>query len=128
MSLRARLAAPALLALAAGCATQRVDPRLVLQPIAGRTWVSTLHKNHPLVGKIWEGRAGRFVDEQALQDALGAADLALLGETHDNPDHHLLQARLIRAIVGSGKRPALALEMLTSELQPDVDAAQTRTP
>src|SRR5512138_1552759 len=123
------LAAVALLAAAAGCATSRSDARLVLQPIAkDRTWVSTLHRDHPLVGKIWEGRADRFVDEAALDDALTGADLALLGETHDNPDHHLLQARLIRAVVASGKRPALALEMLTADLQPAVDAAETRTP
>jgi uncharacterized iron-regulated protein len=128
MSARA-LAATALLAVASGCATSGNDPRLVLQPIAkDRPWVSTLHRDHPLVGKIWEGRAGRFVDEAALADALTGADLALLGETHDNPDHHVLQARLIRTIVTSGKRPALALEMLTSDLQPDVDAAETRTP
>lgn len=126
MTSRARLA---LALLAAACASgPKIDPRLVLQPIAGRTWVSPLHRDHPLVGKIWAGRAGRFVDEASLDDAMTGADLVLLGEVHDNPDHHLLQARFIRTIVAGGRRPALALEMLTSELQPAVDAARARTP
>jgi uncharacterized iron-regulated protein len=122
---RTRLAL--LAALAAACAP-RVDPRLVLQPVAGRTWVSTLDRKHPLVGKIWDGRAGRFVDEAALADALTGADLVLLGEVHDNPDHHLLQARFVRTVVAAGRRPALALEMLTSDLQPALDVARARTP
>jgi uncharacterized iron-regulated protein len=118
----------AALALAAACASAPIDPRLVAQPIAERTWVSTLDRKHPLVGKIWAGRAGAFVDEASLVDALTRADLVLLGETHDNPDHHLLQARLVRAVVASGRRPALAFEMLPANVQPEVDAARLRTP
>ncbi len=119
----------AVLAVLAACGAPRPNAaRLVLQPIAGRTWVSTLHRNHPLVGKIWDGRASRLVDEAALSDAISSADLVLLGEVHDNPDHHLLQARLVRTIVATGRRPALAFEMLTENLQPEVDAARARTP
>jgi uncharacterized iron-regulated protein len=127
MSPRLRLAA-ALLALVAAACARTIDPRLVSEPIAGRTWVSERHRDHPLAGRIWDGRAGGFVDEAALASALAAADLVLLGEVHDNPDHHVLQARLVRSIVATGRRPALALEMLTSDLQPDVDAARARTP
>jgi uncharacterized iron-regulated protein len=115
------------LALAAAC-TPRADPRLVHQPIAERTWVSSRHRDHPLVGKIWDGRAGRFVDEGALVAAVAAADLLLLGEVHDNPDHHLLQARVVRAAIAAGRRPALAFEMLSTEQQPAVDAALARAP
>src|SRR5512142_2134997 len=126
---RARLTVALLAAGAASCSSRpKMDPRLVLQPIAGRTWLSTLHRDHPLVGKIWAGRAGRFVDEASLDDAMNGADLLLLGEVHDNPDHHLLQARFVREVVAAGPRPALALEMLTSDLQPQVDAARARTP
>jgi uncharacterized iron-regulated protein len=128
MTPRARVASALLAVLAAACASRRSDARLVAQPIAGRTWVSTLDREHPLVGRIWQGRAGAFVDEASLGDALARADLVLLGETHDNPDHHLLQARLVRSLVASGRRPAVALEMLTSDLQDAVDAARTRTP
>jgi uncharacterized iron-regulated protein len=128
MSPRA-LALALVAAVASSCASRpKMDPRLVLQPVAGRTWLSKLHRDHPLTGKIWAGRAGRFVDEAALDDAMNGADLLLLGEVHDNPDHHLLQARFVREVVAAGHRPALALEMLTSDLQPGVDAARARTP
>ncbi len=128
MNARANLALAAAVVTTA-CASQRPnDALLVREPSASRTWLSTLYRDHPLVGKIWDGKGGRFVDEAALSEALAAADLALLGEVHDNPDVHLLQARLIRTIVDSGRRPALALEMLTADLQPELDAARAKTP
>ena len=121
------LALPLLLAAALAC-RPRADPRLVGQPIAQRTWVSPLHRDHPLVGRIYDPRAKGFVDEGALSAAVAGADFVLLGEVHDNVDHHLLQARLLRAVLASGKRPALAFEMLTADQQPAVDAALARAP
>ncbi len=117
----------ALAALALACAP-RFDPRLVDVPNAGRPWVSTEQVRHPLVGKIWDVRAGRFVDEPTLDAALAGADFVALGETHDNPDHHLLQARLLRAITASGRRPALVFAMLDSGQQAAVDAALAEAP
>ncbi|HET7824340.1 MAG TPA: ChaN family lipoprotein, partial [Anaeromyxobacter sp.] len=111
----------------AGC-VPRADPRLVAQPISSRTWVSTLHRDHPLVGRIWDPRAGRFADEGAVTAAVAQADAVLLGEMHDNVDHHLLQARLVRAVLASGRRPALAFEMLTADQQEQVDAALAKAP
>jgi uncharacterized iron-regulated protein len=115
------------LALAAACAP-RFDPKLAEMPIAGRTWLATEHRDHPLVGRIWDVRSSSFVDEAALSAAVAAADFVALGEVHDNPDHHLLQARLVRAAIAAGRRPALAFEMLTADQQPAVDAAVARAP
>lgn len=115
-------------AAAAFACAPRADPRLVAQPISSRRWVSALHRDHPLVGKIWDVGAGRFSDEASLSAAVAAADVVLLGETHDNVDHHLLQARLVRTVLASGRRPALAFEMLTADQQPTVDAALARSP
>ena len=123
-----RRALPLVAALSAACGLRpSQEGRLAHQPIAQRTWVSKLDRDHPLVGKIWDGE-GRFVDEATLSEALVQADLRLLGEVHDNPDHHLLQARLIRTIVEAQHRPALAFEMLTADLQPGVDEARAMTP
>jgi uncharacterized iron-regulated protein len=36
----------------------------------------------------------------------------LLGEKHDNPDHHRLQAWLVERLAAAGRRPAVVLEML----------------
>ncbi len=111
-----------LASLAVACAPSRA--RLVAQPLApGRTWVSPLLRDHPLAGRIWDVRAGRFVDEPALVAALFGAHTVLLGEIHDNADHHLLQARLIRALAAAGRKPAVAFEMLSVEQQPAIDAA-----
>lgn len=115
-------------ALAALACAPRADPRLVAEPISSRTWVSALHRNHPLVGRIWDERAARFTDEGALAAAVASADVVLLGEVHDNVDHHLLQARLVRTVLASGRRPALAFEMLTTDQQAGVDAAIARSP
>jgi uncharacterized iron-regulated protein len=118
-----RLVASALVLLAA-CAS-RPNPKLVREPIsAERTWVSERHRDHPLVGKIWDQRGQRFVDEAALSTAIAGADY----EMHDNPDHHVLQARLVRAIGGAGERPALAFEMMEEDDQPAIEAAIAREP
>lgn len=86
-------------------------------------WESPLHRDHPLAGRIWNVRAGAFTDEAALARAAAAAPVVLLGEVHDNLDHHALQARLVRAIAAAGRRPALAFEMVDSDQQPDLDRA-----
>ncbi len=110
-----RLAIPTLL-LAAACAARRPEP-----PLAA-AWQSPLHRDHPLVGRIWDVRANRFVPERELLAAVARGRFVLLGETHDNPDHHALQARLLQAILAGGRRPALAFEMLDLDQQPEVDA------
>ena len=68
-------------------------------------------------------QARRFVDAAEVERRVVAADVALLGETHDNPVHHELQLRLYRAAVERGRKPSLALEQLDTEHQAAVDAA-----
>ena len=51
------------------------------------------------------------------------AQIVYLGESHDNPHHHLGQARVLEAMLVGGARPALAFEMLAQDQQPAVDAA-----
>ncbi len=73
---------------------------------------------HPLAGRIWSPAEGAFLGEEALLARLSRARVVYLGERHDNPEHHLLQARLLRALLRLGRRPALAFEMFTSEDAP----------
>lgn len=44
-------------------------------------------------------------------------DYILIGETHDAPHHHLMQASLLEALAQSGRRPAVGFEMLYSRNQ-----------
>jgi uncharacterized iron-regulated protein len=81
-----------------------------------------LGAEHPLVGRIWSTRAGRFVDEATLRAALRG--YVLLGEKHDNVDHHALQAQLLDEMREDGRRPAVAFEMLDASAQEKVDIAR----
>jgi uncharacterized iron-regulated protein len=54
--------------------------------------------------------------EQFAARAEGA-DYVLIGETHDAPHHHLMQAKLLEALARAGRRPAVGFEMLYSRNQ-----------
>jgi uncharacterized iron-regulated protein len=51
------------------------------------------------------------------------AEVIYLGEMHDNPAHHRIQAAVLAAIVDAGARPAVAFEMVPETLQAELDAA-----
>ena len=75
------------------------------------SWQSTLGQNHPLTGRIWDVSSARFIDRPSLVIRLARADFLLLGERHDNPDHHMLQAEVLRSLIAAGRRPAVGFEM-----------------
>jgi uncharacterized iron-regulated protein len=74
--------------------------------------------------RIWDARAARFVSEPELVAALAHARYRLLGEVHDNPAHHVIRARLITAVAGTGIRPALVFEQFDLERDEALMAAQ----
>jgi uncharacterized iron-regulated protein len=113
----------ALAALYPACAHRPCPDVRPSPPALREPWASERQRDHPLVGHVYDVRAGRFVDVASLEAAAAAAHYLLLGETHDNSDHHRLQARLVRAVTASGRRPALAFEMLDTSQQGAVDAA-----
>jgi uncharacterized iron-regulated protein len=79
---------------------------------AADAWLTELDRDNALVGKVWDVKAGSFVDESAVLKHLAAARFILLGERHDNPDHHRLQARVIEQLAKAGRQPAVVFEML----------------
>ena len=87
-------------------------------------WKAPLLRDHPLAGCSFDGQ-GRPVAMDAITDAVAAADYVLLGETHDNGDHHALQGALTR-LVGRDARASgsLVLEMVPRSLQPVLDAPE----
>src|ERR1044071_9323367 len=76
------------------------------------SWKSPLGRDHPLTGRIWDVSAARFIDRETLVERLARADFILLGERHDNPYHHQLQAEVLRSLIAAGRRPAVGFEML----------------
>jgi hypothetical protein len=80
-------------------------------------WQSQQDIGHPLVGVIVDVAAHRRVSEAELTARVRAADIVLVGETHDNPDHHRLEAALVQAF--STTHPAaVVFEMLNRQQQP----------
>ena len=88
---------------------------------AGRfAWQSPLGRDHPLAGRIWS--RGRWITEGELAAEARGARYVLLGERHDNPDHHALQARLVGVVAAGGRRPIVAWEMIEAGQQRELDA------
>ena len=81
-------------------------------------WRHRIAMDHALTGRIWDVAAERFIVESELEKRLVAADFVMLGEKHDNADHHRLQARMLRAMAAAGRRPVLGFEMLASDQAP----------
>jgi uncharacterized iron-regulated protein len=75
-----------------------------------------------LAGRIWDTKAKRMITAEDLVSRALAAGVVILGETHDNPDHHALQAWMVRRLVAAGRRPVTALEMVDSDRQATLDA------
>lgn len=85
-------------------------------------WTTTLSASHPLAGRVWSTDAAAYLPVATLVQALSAADLIYLGEKHDNPDHHLLQAWLLDQLAAAGKRPGIVFEMIGENRQGVIDA------
>ncbi len=84
-------------------------------------------REHPLVGRIWDVRAARFVTADELFDRAARARHVILGETHDNPEHHRLQRVVLDALAARGEKRVLAMEQFDSEYQAAIDAARARS-
>lgn len=91
-------------------------------------WQASEQRNHPLVGRIWYTAGKRFVSQEELARALAAADFVLLGETHDNPDHHRIQAWAVEGLFDAGVKPGLAIEMIREDQQAALDAYRRKEP
>lgn len=91
-----------------GCGTRppAIDPG---------AWQAPLGRKHPLAGRIWDVKSGRFVTSDTLVTELARARYVLLGERHDNPDHHRVQAAVVRGLLAMGRRPAVAFEMFSAD-------------
>ena len=80
--------------------------------------------DHPLSGRLWDVAARRFIDEAELIERATHAQVLLLGETHDNSEHHRLQGRVLRARLAAGARPALLMEQFDTDQQALIDQAR----
>jgi uncharacterized iron-regulated protein len=88
---------------------------------APQSWQEHGGVAHPFVGQIYRMADFRQVSESDLIEAASAADFVLIGERHDNRDHHRLQARIVRFLQRDGRGPrTVAFEMIGADRQLDV--------
>jgi uncharacterized iron-regulated protein len=67
-------------------------------------------------------RSGRSASAADVAAAAEGVRYVLLGETHDSPDHHRMQAEVIQALVARGRNVVVGLEMFTRPRQRDLNA------
>ena len=76
-------------------------------------------------GMIHDLNNGQVLTVDELAGRLAKASRVIVGERHDNPDHHALQLRLLRALADRRAQGSLLLEMLTPDQQPRVNQVHT---
>jgi uncharacterized iron-regulated protein len=104
------------------------SPTAEAPPPRPSPFTTTLDASNPLVGKVWDVAGKKQVDDAALLAAARGAHFVYLGEKHDNPDHHRLQAWVLDALVKSGRKPALAMEQFDAEVQGTIDETRLSHP
>jgi len=87
-------------------------------------WQGSEGRTHAELGHIIDLASGQAISPEQLVQRLAGAPRVLVGEKHDNPDHHALQLWLLRALQGQRVQGSLLLEMLQPEQQPLVDKVQ----
>jgi uncharacterized iron-regulated protein len=81
-----------------------------------------------LTGRIWLPAEDEFISPAELFVRAERARYLLLGERHDNPDHHRIQAWITGAKISRGARPALVMEMFRENQQKAIDAHLSAKP
>lgn len=73
------------------------------------------------VGQIIEVKTGKRVEIEALQSDLAEVDVVYIGEEHYTPSHIEAAVQILDALVTSGRKPVLAMEMFSWDGQPALD-------
>ena len=83
----------------------------------------------PVTGEIHDLRSGQVLTAQQLIERLAKSEQLIVGEQHDNRDHHQLQLWLLQALGQRRPQGSLLLEMLTPDQQLRVnDVRHASTP
>lgn len=77
-------------------------------------------RKDPLIGKIINTRIPAESDFDSLIREISAQDVIYLSEKHDNPDHHIIQERILRQLVENGLTPTIGFEFFSMEETPDL--------
>lgn len=102
--------------LLAACQSHgRLPPPAPLAPLA---------QDHPDFGMIKDLATGETLSAEELVDRLAALPRVLVGERHDNPDHHALQLWLSRELSARRPQGSVLMEMINPDQQSRIEQAQ----
>lgn len=87
-------------------------------------WQSPLGREDLDSGMIQDIKSGQELTPQQLAGRLAQAPRVLVGEQHDNPDHHALQLWLLQVLADRRRQGSLLLEMINPDQQASVDTAR----
>lgn len=108
----------------AGCQSTASTPALPPLP----AWQSPEGRGHAELGQIRETASGKVLTPEQLVQRLAAAPRVLVGEQHDNPDHHALQHWLLQALNQQRPQGSVLLEMLEPVQQVKVELVRQQNP
>jgi uncharacterized iron-regulated protein len=82
--------------------------------VHAEAWQSSLLLDHPLVGQVVAVESGNRLSDRdlftALEKQVSLGSYLLIGEKHDNPDHHRLESKLLKRF--AQPQVAVVFEML----------------
>lgn len=78
-------------------------------------WTAELGRDHPLAGRVWLVAAQRLASPEEVIALAAKAPWVMLGEKHDDADHHALQAYVLRRLIAAGRRPVVAFEQFEAD-------------
>ncbi|MFK7987661.1 MAG: ChaN family lipoprotein [Sandaracinaceae bacterium] len=82
------------------------------------------HSGDRTEGRFVDGQTGRTITREAASARLMEARLVYVGERHDRPEDHAVQAHLATLAGADGAPLALGFEMVSRPFQPVLDAYQ----
>lgn len=90
------------------------------QVVPEHGYSAPLGREHALIGKIWSSEEREFIRVRQLEKKLARARIVLIGESHDNVDHHRLEAWLLARFLAAHEQssPHVAFEMLDEQQAP----------
>jgi len=104
---------PRLIAAVLVCFWAAISPAHAADP--WENWQTSLHADSEHTGTLWDARAGKAVTPAEMVARLAKARFVLIGEVHDNPDHHRLQGWIIARLAEAGLSPTVVMEMIPGE-------------
>ena len=72
--------------------------------------------------RVYDTRRQQFADFEVMLADLARADVIFVGEQHDDPNTHRLEAAILEGLQRRGAAVTLSLEMFERDVQGDLDA------